>query len=501
MLMLAGSFFLMIFLQNMGILYPADAKAQAYLEAVPMVQKMTAEDFDEAALPDLCRYVLFESRDEDADILCSNMDERQLAAALNAWKGGRGNPGYTRYHAAVGLEDGAVCYFQYDYAVAYVNPALQKRLPDFQISYFGAVLLIMLFGVWLITRHYTGLLARETSLLTKAGERIARRKTWEEPQKAAVREFQEALAALEKLQGELEESLQQQWRMEQERRENIAALSHDLKTPLSVIGGNAELLEEDELNGEQAVCVEAILRNVAYAQDYVERLRQITFSQDYVERLHRSSFSQDDAEGARRSSFSQDDVEGVRQSSFSQDDAEGVRQGSFSQDDAGGVRQSSFSQGINKEEKQELSLRAFYEECCKSGEMLCSPKRILLQRETAADIRFFACREELRRALVNVFENAVRYTPEGKRIVFSVSEEQGTLCFAVRDNGPGFSPEALQKAGQMLYTSDSARAREGHQGMGLYFAAQAAQRHGGALEVYNTEEGGCVCLRIRIGQF
>lgn len=433
-LMLAGSFFLMIFLQNMGIVYPADAKAQAYLEAVPAVQKMTSSDFDETALPDLCRYVVFESRDEDADILCSNMDERQLAAALNAWKGGSGNPGYTRYHAAVELEDGAVCYFQYDYAVAYVDPVLQKRLPDFQISYFGTVLFVMLFGIWLITRHYTGLLARETSLLTKAGERIARRKTWEEPQKAAVREFQEALAALEKLQGELEESLQQQWRMEQERRENIAALSHDLKTPLSVIGGNAELLEEDELNGEQAVCVEAILRNVAYAQDYVERLRQITFSQ-----------------------------------------------------------------GINKEEKQELSLRAFYEECCKAGEMLCSPKRILLQRETAADIRFFACREELRRALVNVFENAVRYTPEGKRIVFSVSEEQGTLCFAVRDNGPGFLPEALQKAGQMLYTSDSARAREGHQGMGLYFAGQAAQRHGGALEVYNTEEGGCVCLRIRNG--
>ena len=40
---------------------------------------------------------------------------------------------------------------------------------------------------------------------------------------------------------ELTDSLQSQWRMEQQRTEQIAALAHDLKTPLTVIQGNAEL--------------------------------------------------------------------------------------------------------------------------------------------------------------------------------------------------------------------------------------------------------------------
>ena len=51
-----------------------------------------------------------------------------------------------------------------------------------------------------------------------------------------------------KLRASLAQSLKDQWAMEQQRRLELAALTHDLKTPLTVISGNAELLEEDALN-------------------------------------------------------------------------------------------------------------------------------------------------------------------------------------------------------------------------------------------------------------
>ena len=64
--------------------------------------------------------------------------------------------------------------------------------------------------------------------------------------------------------------------MEQQRRLELAALTHDLKTPLSVISGNAELLGEDTLTTGQRESVDAILRNALRVQDYVAQLRAMT---------------------------------------------------------------------------------------------------------------------------------------------------------------------------------------------------------------------------------
>lgn len=61
--------------------------------------------------------------------------------------------------------------------------------------------------------------------------------------------------------------------MEQQRAEQIAALTHDLKTPLSIIQGNADLLAEDALSADQQTQVEAILRGTDRAQQYLAALR------------------------------------------------------------------------------------------------------------------------------------------------------------------------------------------------------------------------------------
>lgn len=67
--------------------------------------------------------------------------------------------------------------------------------------------------------------------------------------------------------------------------------------------------------------------------------------------------------------------------------------------------------------------------------------------------------------------------------------EEAVLTVAVEDSGPGFSPEALARAGRGFYTGDASRPREGHMGMGLTFAHQTARRHGGTLELSNTGRG------------
>ena len=67
--------------------------------------------------------------------------------------------------------------------------------------------------------------------------------------------------------------------------------------------------------------------------------------------------------------------------------------------------------------------------------------------------------------------------------------EDHRLVFGVTDTGPGFSPEALRKAGRLLYTGDAAR-HDAHQGLGLYTARQVAVAHGGGLDLRNAPTGG-----------
>lgn len=434
LILAAGSFMAAVLLQNMGILYRADAGARASMDAVAILQETDSETFDGTRLPSLCRYVVFEKKGADR-ILFTNMDEWHLKQAMNAWHGGSGNIGYMQYHMPVELLDGAVCLLQYDYAVAYVNPKLQAVLPDFQTCHFLSVLLLIFLVIGLFTRHYARLIVGETRLLTRAGARIAGQEfSAKEEGQAKIKEFEEALQVLDRMREELEKSLQDQWKIQQERNESIAALSHDLKTPLTVIGGNAELLSEEALSEEQRLCVDMILQNAEHAGEYLDRLRTLCVTDQAKE-----------------------------------------------------------------ESCQKIDLPVFYRECCGAGMALCRAKRLCLAAQEPVEGIFTGYPKELLRALTNILENAVRYTPEEGRIIFKAERNTDQIIFTVQDGGPGFSAEALKRAGEMLYTSEAARPRGGHQGMGLYFARRVAKKHGGALKVSNTEEGGCVILIVSAG--
>ena len=204
-------------------------------------------------------------------VLQTNMDDRHLKIALNAFHGGSGNPGY-QYD--VKMADGSFCLLQYDYATPYADPALRDTLPDFQTCYI--LLLAVLILAWLgwQTHCTVRVFAAETACLNAAVDAIAARQLEQiDTDGVRIREFAATLQALQTMGRELTDSLQSQWRMEQQRTEQIAALTHDLKTPLTVIQGNAELLEEDTLSDAQHAQLQAILRGTERARHYLAALR------------------------------------------------------------------------------------------------------------------------------------------------------------------------------------------------------------------------------------
>ena len=99
----------------------------------------------------------------------------------------------------------------------------------------------------------------------------------------------------------------------------------------------------------------------------------------------------------------------------------------------------------------------------------------------------------LARAAANLVANAAEHARS--RVALSCSIANEVLVIEVADDGPGFSPAALEHGCERLFTDDASRAaRDGeqHHGLGLYVAAEAAHAHGGTVHLANGAKGGAV---------
>ena len=151
-----------------------------------------------------------------------------------------------------------------------------------------------------------------------------------------------------------------------------------------------------------------------------------------------------------------------------------------------------------QEPMQRVQVQEILTRCASDAKLLCENKSIQFVLNNAMENArtIPAQRQALGRALDNILENAVRFTPAGGTITLDAVEEGQEIVFTVTDTGPGFSPEALQKAGRELFTTDAARGQHG--GLGLAAARRTAQTHNGTLTVSNGENGGGkVELRVR----
>jgi heavy metal sensor kinase len=90
----------------------------------------------------------------------------------------------------------------------------------------------------------------------------------------------------------------------------------------------------------------------------------------------------------------------------------------------------------------------------------------------------------LRQALVNLVDNAIKYSHEGARVTVRVSRDDGHAEISVSDDGPGIAPEHHARLFERFYRVDRSRSRElGGSGLGLSLVKLAADAHGGRVDV------------------
>jgi heavy metal sensor kinase len=140
---------------------------------------------------------------------------------------------------------------------------------------------------------------------------------------------------------------------------------------------------------------------------------------------------------------------------------------------------------------EEFYLNDLVEECCRSVQALAAPKRIQVTCSCSEDVPFRGDQELMRRLVVNLLDNGIRYTPDGGAVSVRVETQTASIRLVVSDTGRGIPPECAERVFERFYRVDQARSRgEGGFGLGLPIAKWVAESHRGTLELSSTSERG-----------
>lgn len=133
---------------------------------------------------------------------------------------------------------------------------------------------------------------------------------------------------------------------------------------------------------------------------------------------------------------------------------------------------------------------------------ICSPraeaKQITVVRSVSGNDLAWGNPNLLEQALVNLVDNAVKYSAEGSTIEIRVENEEGLLSLAVLDHGQGIRAQDLPRIFERFYRTDKARSRDlGGTGLGLAIVKHIARAHHGEVRVQSIlGEGSTFTMEI-----
>ncbi len=274
----------------------------------------------------------------------------------------------------------------------------------------------------------------QLSPLFEATEKVAEQNLDFEVGHSKIKEFEDLLCSFSDMKNNLKSSLEKQWSTEQLQREQIAALAHDLKTPLTVIQGNIDLISETELDDEQRLYAGYIIESSGQMGVYIRTLIDISRT-----------------------------VAGYQLN----------------------LEEFDIADYMEQIEAQANSLCLTKEIC-------------LHMETGANLGTFKADKLLLERAIMNVIGNALDYSPPKGTVYVEVQKLDGFLQISIIDEGSGFTPEALHHAQEQFFMGNKSRTSNMHFGMGLYITSSIIKQHNGQLILKNSNKtkGAQVIIKI-----
>lgn len=226
----------------------------------------------------------------------------------------------------------------------------------------------------------------------------------------------------------------EQEKLDRMRKEFVANVSHEIKTPLTTIKSYVETLQEGALNEP-----EIAKKFLSVIQNETDRMARLV--KDLLE-LSRLDYQK------------------------------------------------------TKWKKEIISLNSIVEDVISKLDVKIREKELRVSLKLHRDgARVLGDKDRLEQVVLNIVGNAVKYTGNGGNIDIKTAEEKELVVFEVKDNGIGIPREDLPRIFERFYRVDKARSRElGGTGLGLSIAKQIVEAHQGSITVNSREGEGTVVV-------
>jgi heavy metal sensor kinase len=143
--------------------------------------------------------------------------------------------------------------------------------------------------------------------------------------------------------------------------------------------------------------------------------------------------------------------------------------------------------GVLRMDRRTVDLARLVEEVYEQGKVLAGARAITLSLGRMEPVSVQGDGERLKRALLNLLDNGIKYTPAGGHLTLSLERTGEEARLEVKDTGIGLSTEEQDRVFERFYRSAEARSSgEGGAGLGLCIARSIVEAHGGRIEVKSS---------------
>lgn len=147
--------------------------------------------------------------------------------------------------------------------------------------------------------------------------------------------------------------------------------------------------------------------------------------------------------------------------------------------------------GEAKMENEIFDLAELVRSTVEQMQLLAEDKRLSIAIDAPQPVPVMGDGPRLKQVVVNLYDNAIKYTMAGGAIAFTVRASAPKAILSVSDNGIGISAEALPHVFERFYRADKARSRSSQgAGLGLSIVRAICQAHGGTAHIQSTMETG-----------
>lgn len=333
-----------------------------------------------------------------------------------------------------------ICIVVYKINASFRNKTLANICPNVEVLLLILFLAFIIISIILVILQSSKKMEKEISKLQDAALEINNQNLDFSVQWTSIKEFNRVLTALDELKNNLSSSLKNQWQMEQDKRTQMSALAHDIKTPLTVIMGNSELLIEETKEDNEKQYSKSIYKNAKQIQEYVNKIIELSKDNCII--------------------YKQEEI--VANKFFNEVVQEAVSLGKL----------------------KNITINKIIEDIPESFLGFEDGLRRVFSNVFSNAIRFTP-------------------EGEGVTLLVKMKtvDEKNFLVCDIEDGGKGFSDRALIHAKEQFFLEDQSRTDRNHFGMGLYISNQIMESCNGSIKLENGKKGGKVTISISLNDY